>query len=180
MKTSRTTMVIAAQAVAIILLAWALVYYARDEWKIGQDDESEAMPAASRIAQSRGITVVNVAPAAQAAGGIATAPLAPVDIRAAVRGYALVVSLAPLMELESHYAVAQAQAAAARASLADTEAEFRRVKGLYEDRRNVSARELAAAEAAWRRDRALAEGGERAAGAVLAQMREQWGPVLEG
>lgn len=180
MKISRTTMVIAAQAVAIVLLAWALVYYARDEWKIGQDDETEGVPAASRISQAQGVTVVNVAPAAQAAGGITTALLAPVDVRATVRGYALVVSLAPLIDLSSRFAVAQSQAAAARASLADTGAEFRRVKGLYEDRRNVSARELAAAEAAWRRDQALAEGAQRAAEAALAAMREQWGPVLAG
>jgi hypothetical protein len=174
----RSRVLIAFQSVLIVLLAWALVYYARDEWKIGGDKEDEAVKSVSRSSVEEGRGIVTLPQKAQAASGIETAPLSAVEVAPSYEGYGLVMNLQPLIELRGRYFAARSEAVSARASLNNTSAEYKRLAALFEDDRNVSERAVQAAEAAWKADQARVGASEQLSAAVLDTMKNQWGNAL--
>ena len=176
----RSALIIGLQTVVIVLLAWALVFYARDEWKFGTDKDDESIKTTSRTSVKEGRPSVKLSEQAQAASGIVTEPMKPVSAAPEYRAYGIVMNLQPLIELRARYSTARSEAMSAGAALANSTSEYKRLMALLRDDRNVSERVVQAAEATWKSDQARLTAAEQLAANTLDSMRNQWGNTLSG
>lgn len=134
------------------IVVWSLLQGKRD---IGK---GEATPAATqRVAVVNGMTVVTLATATQAQSGIRTEPLSITNDRAEMAAYGTVLDLQPLLDLRARYALAQADADVAQATLAASRQEYERSRLLYQDNQNVSLKTYQAVQAAYLSDQAKSE-----------------------
>lgn len=171
--------IIGLMALVIAALAFALVFYARDELRWAADRPEEAIETASGVKDDDdGEPVVTVTPASQKASGILTVPLTVATARASSDVYGTVVNLQPLYELRGRYLAAAAEARALRSTVAASRAEYDRTRRLYEDDRNLSQRALQSAEAQWKSDLGRLQAAEQTSASLLDTMRATWGPTL--
>src|SRR5262245_33019461 len=147
MKPDRRTLIIGVQMLLIIGLSWALVFFARDEWQMGEKRDDESIQTPSRAAIKEGIPTVRLDPKTQRASGIETRPIVAISAPSDTAAYAMVVNPQSLFDLRSRYLAARAEVEAARAALARSSAERDRARALFADDRNVSQSALQAAEA---------------------------------
>ena len=180
MKQDRRSLIIGIQTLLIIALSWALVFFARDEWKLGAKREDEAVSSPSRAAVKAGIPTVRLDAKVQQASGIETRPIAPASAPPDTAVYAMVANLQPLFDLRSRYLSARAEADAARSALSRSSAELGRARALFADDRNVSQSALQSAEAAARTDEARLQAAQHNATSLAGTLRAEWGPVVAG
>lgn len=155
------------------IVVWSLLQGKRD---IGK---GEATPAATqRVAVVNGMTVVTLATATQAQSGIRTEPLSITNDRAEMAAYGTVLDLQPLLDLRARYALAQADADVAQATLAASRQEYERSRLLYQDNQNVSLKTYQAVQAAYLSDQAKSEAARLNAQNIQAVMRQQFGTTL--
>ena len=131
-----------------------------------------------RVATVGGRTVVTLDAATMRNGGIETALLPETRIRVPVTGYGTVLDLRPLADLASRVVTARADRDIAAARLAASGTAYRRAKGLYHDRQNISAAQFQAAEAALRIDQAGLTAAESRLSTVGMTAIQAWGPIL--
>jgi hypothetical protein len=180
MRATRNTLVIAVMAVSIAALAYALVYFARDEFNQGAKRADDDIPASSAVTLDKGYAVVRVSAESQLASGIVVAGLETVRSAEYAEVYGTVLNLQPLLELRGRYRIAVAEAEGLRAASANSRADYLRLKQLFADERNVSERALQSAESQWQSDSARFAATELNAASLLDQLRVVWGPVLAG
>jgi hypothetical protein len=180
MKPDRRTLIIGTQMLLIIALSWALVFFARDEWLMGEKRDDEAVPAPTRTATKEGRPTVRLDVKAQRASGIETRPIRSTSAPSDTVAYAMVVNLQPLFELRSRYLAARTEVEAARAALARSSAEEDRARALFADDRNVSQSAAQSAVAARRTDQARLEAAQHSTDSLAGNLRVEWGPVLAG
>src|SRR5262245_9212193 len=178
MKRDARNTVIAVMAVAIALLVWALIYFARDELGLTEERAEDEIAAESKVAAKDGYAAVRVSRASQEASGLAVRPLASARIEGAAEVYGVVVDPTPLFDLRARYLAAAGNARALRATAASSADEHRRLKLLFEDDRNVAERAVLAAEAQSRSDQARLVAAEQAAASLVDALRAEWGPVI--
>jgi hypothetical protein len=180
MKPGLVQAVIAVMACVIAVLAWTVVYYARDEWGLGEPAYEDKIESVSHATQIDGRPVVRLSTASQAASGIAVRPLEAAASEESVEAYGVVVNIQPLLDTRGRYLVAAGEARARRAALAAAEAEFKRMQVLFRDDRNVSEQALRNAEARFRSESAQLAAAEAALGALDSALRSAWGDVVAG
>src|SRR5262245_52542324 len=178
MKRDARNTVIAVMAVAIALLVWALIYFARDELGLTEERAEDEIAAESKVAAKDGYAAVRVSRASQEASGLAVRPLASARIEGAAEVYGVVVDPTPLFDLRARYLAAAGNARALRAAAASSADEHRRLKALFADDRNASERAVLAAEAQWRGDQARLAAADQAAAALADALRAEWGTVI--
>ncbi|MGH8728463.1 MAG: hypothetical protein ACREV9_09955 [Burkholderiales bacterium] len=163
----------------IIALTWALVYYARDEWGLGEyREDEEEIEATSRVSNEKGKTTLDIPKPAQQASGITTAPLQKAGFNSAATVYGVVTDLTGLIELRTRYRTAKAEADVVRAQIASSAAEYKRLNTLFQDDRNVSARAVQSAQAQWQADKAKLAAADNLAANISDNMVASWGQVL--
>ncbi len=175
MKLDRSTLLIAIMAAIIAVLAWALVYFARDELNLQAEGQEEAIPTPSTVGSDGGFATVSVTTESQKATGLTTASLQGARGEATADVYGVVVDLQPLFDARGRYLVAVAEARGLRAVADNSHEEYDRVRKLYEDERNISERAMQAARAQWQSDEARVAAMQRSAGALYDAMRTMWG-----
>ncbi len=175
---SRVLAIIALQAVLIIGLTWALVYFARDEYNAIVEREEEEIETPSRVSTQEGAALIKLSVQEQRANGIETRPLQARSAGSSAQAFGTVVDLAPLFDARAKHQAVLDEARVVRAQLARSEAEYRRADALFKDDRSVSERVLQDAQAAWRSDQARLAASNRAAAQLAAGMRQQWGELL--
>ncbi|MHB1654813.1 MAG: efflux RND transporter periplasmic adaptor subunit [Burkholderiales bacterium] len=146
----------------------------------GQKDSDEKPSIASNtgMAQTNGVPVVTVNPAAQLQSGIRTALLTPVNYRQEIIAYGSALDLQPLIDYRSRFAAAVGASATARATAAASQAEYERNRTLYADNRNVSLKAVQTAQAAATADRAKAESAALNETDLRAAITQQFGKTL--
>jgi len=174
----KVTIIIALQALIIVILFWVLVFYGKDEYEAYTQADEEQIPTPSRVSTDKGSTVVTLGPRTQQQSDIRTAPLQTGTHQDNFYSYGVVVSIEPLIELRSRYLAAKADANVARAALANSRQEHQRLLELNRDNRNVSDRAVIAAEAAWKADEARLLAAENAVSSLRDSIRQSWGEVL--
>ncbi|HEY3325853.1 MAG TPA: hypothetical protein VGK14_01640 [Novimethylophilus sp.] len=174
----KALIIISLQAVVIVVLAWMLVFYGKDEYEAYQRRDDEEIKTASHVAAEKGASVVSLSAEAQQASGIAVEALHSASHQAQLTSYGSVIGIEPLVELRTRYLAARAEAGAVRASIASTQQDYQRLQALNRDNRNVSDRAVQAAEAAWKADEARLAAAETQAGGIRDSMRQQWGDAL--
>lgn len=168
------------QGLAIIALIWALIYFARDEWKLydAHDDDEVAVP--TRVLQKEGGAAhVRLTAAAQSASGIALGAVRAGTGHAVAESPAQVLDIEALLDLRTRWQAAQAETTRLRAQLVRSEAEFARVKALFEDNRNMSERAFQSAAAQLAQDRGLLDAARAQAEGLRAQLLQGWGALGE-
>lgn len=170
--------IIAVMACVIAVLAWTLVYYARDEWGLGESAYEEEIESASNATQIDGRPVVRLSAPSQLASGIALRPLEAAASEESVEAYGVVVNIQGLLDTRGRYLVALGEARARRAALAAAETEFKRMQLLFRDDRNVSEQALRNAEARFRSESAQLAAADAALGALDSALRSAWGDVI--
>lgn len=178
MKPSRSNLIIALMAIVIAALSFALVFYARDEFKLTAEHRDDDIPSRSAVTTDGGFAVVRVSGESQRASGIVTTGLAAARSEAAAEVYGVVLNPQPLLDLRSRYLIAAAEARGLSALSANSRAEFERLKKLFDDDRNISERALLSAESQWQGNQARLAAAERSVAMLLDDLRVNWGPLL--
>ncbi|MGH8632032.1 MAG: hypothetical protein ACREU7_14890 [Burkholderiales bacterium] len=167
-------------ASVIAALVWALVYYARDEWGLGEQAYEEEIDSGSTATQIEGRAIVRLSGASQAASGVAVGPLQAAASEQSIEAYGVVVNIQALLDTRGRYLVALGETRARGAALAAAEADYQRMQLLYRDDRNVSEQALRNAEARFRSESAQLAAAEAALGALGNALRGAWGEVIAG
>lgn len=173
-----------AQTVLLIVVAWAGVYFARDEYQLATagsapTDDDEGLTARSAAGtDAAGVPTVRLAAAAQRNVGLEVARAAEGTLAGGMPVSATVLDVAPLIELQGRLRAARSELASLEAQARASAAERERVQALYDDDRNASARALEAARAAAAADAARVQGGRAALAALQEGARAQWGEAL--
>lgn len=136
--------------------------------------------APSRLSTQDGERVVTLDRTTRDKSGIVVAPLDAISHQEALKAYGVVVELQNFIDLRSRYAAAKAQAGKTEAALETSRKTYERLKGLYENNRNISDKALQAAEGTWRSDRADAEAAQETLHTLENTGRQQWGEALAG
>ena len=178
MKLTRSAIIIAVMALIIAVLAWALVYYARDELQLQAEGMADEIPTASTVGSEGGFSTVTVSPESQAASGIETAKLAPARGQATAEVYGTVIDLHALFDLRGRFLASVSEAQGLRAVAENSRGEYERVRKLYEDDRNIAERTMLAAQAQWKSDEARALATRQSAASLRDALRSGWGPVV--
>lgn len=174
----KVALIIALQAFLIIMLAWMLVFYGKDEYEAFTQGAEEEIETPSHVAMEAGSTIVTLSPATQAQSDIRTTLLEAGTHQDGFYSYGSVVSIEPLIALRTQYLAAKAEANVSRASLGNSRREHERLLQLNQDNRNISERAVTAAEAVWRADEAKVTAAESAASGIRANIRQAWGETL--
>jgi hypothetical protein len=177
-KPARSTLVIAAMGVIIAVLAWAVVYFARDELELRSQAQEEEIATASAVSADGGYAVVTVDRESQQASGLQTAPLQAARSQAAIEVYGVVVDPRPLVEGRARLMALTGEREALRVAAANAQGEYQRLQRLYEDERNVAERAVLAAQAQWQGEQARVVALDQQIAAMRDQLRSSWGPVL--
>lgn len=170
-----------AQSVVLVLVGWAGVYFARDEFLLateadeGEEIRTSASPAADDEA---GVPTVKLSAAAQRNVGIELATPQPATLAGQTELPATVLDAQALAELHGRLQAARHELAAAGAVAAASGAEQQRVQGLYDDDRNASRRALEAATAQAAADAARQRAAQAALTALRDGARASWGPRI--
>lgn len=174
----KTLIIIILQTVIIVVLAWVLVFYGKDEFEAYQRQDDEEISPPSHVATEKGSVVVTLSAEAQKASGIATEALKSASHQSQLVSYGTVVGIEPLTDLRARYLAARADAGVVRASMTNTQQDYQRLQALNRDNRNVSDRAVQVAEAAWKADEARLAAAETQAAGVRDNLRQQWGETL--
>jgi hypothetical protein len=174
----KALVIIILQAVVIVSLAWALVFYGKDEYEVAQQADDKEISSPSRVSEENGATVVTLTTASQKASGITTTALQSASHQNELLSYGSVVGIEPLTDLRARYQAALADANVIRASISNTQQDYQRLKALNSDNKNVSDHAVQVAEAAWKADQARLAAAETQAAGIRDNMRQQWGDIL--
>ena len=174
----KTAIIIGLQTVIIVVLAWVLVFYGKDEFEAYQHKDSEEISPPSHVSQEQGAIIVTLSGEAQKTSGIATETLKSATHQSEQVSYGTVIGIEPLTDLRARYLTARADAGGIRASIVNTQQDYQRLQVLNRDNRNVSDRAVQAAEAAWKSDEARLAAAETQAAGIRDSLRQQWGETL--
>jgi hypothetical protein len=172
--------VVAVMAVIIALLAWALIYYSRDELGTQAEKHEDQIKTVSTAGVEDGRPVVRISAESQRAAGIAVQLLESAKRESAQNAYGLVMNMQPLAELRGRYLAAAAESRAARATLAAAESESRRMEMLFRDDRNVSEQAMKSAQARYQSEFARQAAADQAAISIRDAIRGAWGETVTG
>ena len=174
----RLTIVVVILFAIIVVLAWALVYYARDEIAALSSDKDDAAAIAPRVVAADGVIRVHVSRKAQQGSAIVTRPLVAYSLQARTEIYGSVISIQALVEQRARYLAAQNEIKVVQASLTRSAAEYQRMQELFRDRQMVSLRAVQAAESEWKSDQAKHASSESEVANIRAAVRQQWGEAM--
>jgi hypothetical protein len=172
--------VVAVMAVIITLLAWALIYYSRDELGTQAEKRDDRIKTVSTAGAEDGRPVVRISGDSQKAAGIATQTPKPATREAASEAYGIVMNLQPLAEMRGRYLAAVAESRAARATVASAESDYRRMEALFRDDRNVSEQAMKAAQARYQAEVARQAAADLAVAGIRDAIRGAWGEAVTG
>lgn len=178
MTSRRLLYVIGILLVIVVLLAWALVYYARDE--IAAMNAEDEKPAANSVAplSSDGVPIVRVSKKTQQGSAIVTRPLEAFNLQSRAEIYGSVVSIQSLIEQRTRFIAAQNEIRVVQASLSRSSAEYQRMRILFRDKQMVSLRAVQAAESDWKSDQAKRAASDSEVVNIRNALRQQWGEIL--
>jgi hypothetical protein len=142
----------------------------------GQDEETARTP--SRVTVRNGETVIRLTAGDRSRAGIETETLKPARERREITAPAVVLDVESLVNLAAGYATAQANLRQAENNLSVSEVEFERLKGLYSDQQNVSAKSFQAAEGTFKNDRDAAAMARKNLEFQMAALRQSWGDEI--
>lgn len=132
----------------------------------------------SRVATQNGQTIVTLDAATQTRSGIEVATLKAASHRPELSANAVVLPVEDLTTLRNSYLTAASQVEKAKAALDVSREEYKRLKELYQDNQNASAKAFQGAEGAWRSDETSLMAARDSLALNESLVRQTWGTVL--
>jgi hypothetical protein len=172
--------ILALQALIIVILFWMLVFYGKDEFEAGHEEDEEVISAPSLVSTEHGAVTVTLSPQAQEQSGIAVTRLEGASHRGEIVANGGVVGIDELLDQRKNFLAALAEADVVRASISSKRQEYERLEQLNHDNRNVSDRAVEAALASWKAEEARLAAAATDANNWRDAMRQQWGATLAG
>ena len=179
----KATMVIAMQAILIILLFWFMVYFAKDEFETastGGTEESinSTSLVSNNSTQDKGAATLLLSKASQQQSGIKTIALSSTQHQASTASFASVEGVDSLLEMRARYLTAMADSNVIRSSLASKQQNAQRMQLLNQDDKNVSDSAVQEAWASLHAEQARLSASQTLAKGIRDSMQQQWGSVL--
>lgn len=170
-----------AQTVLLVLAAWVAAYFARDEFllataALGEEEIPGSAPPTTD--EGEGVPTVRLSAAAQRQVGIEVAAPEQAQRAGGTELPATVLDVQPLVDLHGRLQAARHEHAATLAAANASEAERRRVQGLFDDDRNASQRALELATAQAAADAARAQAARTALDTLRDQAQAGWGATV--
>lgn len=144
------------------------------------EDQEEAIHAPSRVSVVNGETVITLDAGTQTRLGITVSPLVAVNTRLRAPAAATVLSAQGLVTLRNTYVAAEAQVETAQVQLAVSSREYQRLKTLYAEDQNISAKAFQAAQGTLRTNRANFDAAQKALEIASSAVQQSWGGVVAG
>ncbi len=142
------------------------------------DKDDQEQQTSARVIVKNGRTVIRLTDAGQARAGIKTISLKPERERKEIAAPAVVLDATSLLNLASSYAAAQGNLRKARNDVTVSRAEYKRLKALYANQENVSAKVLEAAEGKFNNDQESVAMARRNLNFQSAALRQSWGNAV--
>jgi len=158
------------------ILVWAFLQ-GRDE-AATEAAQERPVKVPGRASTENGETVVTLDAGTQARNGIEVTTLRPASHRQELRANALVLPVQDLTTLRNNYLTSEAQVEKAKAALDVSSREYQRLKELYQDNQNASAKALQAAEGAWRADEVTLKAARDSLTLSESLVRQTWGSTV--
>jgi hypothetical protein len=179
----KATMVIAMQAILIILLFWFMVYFAKDEFETastGGTEESinSTSLVSNNSTQDKGAATLLLSKASQQQSGIKTIALSSTQHQASTASFASVEGVDSLLEMRARYLTAMADSNVIRSSMASKQQNAQRMQLLNQDDKNVSDSAVQEAWASLHAEQARLSASQTLAKGIRDSMQQQWGSVL--
>jgi hypothetical protein len=174
----KLTLIIALQAMLIIVLFWVLIFYGKDEYEAYQNSQEEEIESPSRVTEKSGISIVHLPLETQQNSGIKTAKVNSAQFQGEIKSFGNVVSIDSLIEAKTHYINLKTNTNVARANSQKNLQQYQRLKTLNEDDKNVSDRAVQEALALVNTDNANIKSSELQIKALQNSMKLQWGESL--
>ena len=143
-----------------------------------EDNEGSSASALQRVFTDRGVTYIKLDTNTQKAIGLQTRVLKPALYRASIRAYGQVMGLSNLLNSYRQLVNAQAKIYQSRTQLDASQAEYRRLNGLYRHQQNVSTKAVQMARATWQFDQASVRSAKAQKFAVISETQARWGTLI--
>lgn len=170
--------IIVVQAIIIITLFWVLVFYGRDEYEAFQDQQNEEIAGPEHVSTKNGVTEIKLSPNVIAHNGILIAPLKPASYQNQLNSLGTVLNIQPLIDSKTQYEQLQTQLALVQSGVSTHQAQYKRLKQLNADDKNVSDKLLQEALAVINADQAQISALNQQLKSSLNSIQSQWGTVL--
>ncbi|CAN6133415.1 hypothetical protein MCETRH20_00665 [Methylophilaceae bacterium] len=179
----KATMVIAVQAILIILLFWFMVYFAKDEFETASSGGAEesinsTSLLSSNSAEDKGAATLLLSKASQQQSGIKTVALSSTQHQASTASFASVEAVDSLLEMRTRYLSAMADSNVIRSSMASKQQNAQRMQLLNQDDKNISDSAAQEAWASLHAEQAKLSASQTLAKGIRDSMHQQWGSVL--
>ena len=179
----KATMVIAIQAILIILLFWFMVYFAKDEFETASSNGTEdginsTSLLSSNSAEDKGAATLLLSKASQQQSGIKTIALSSTQHQASTASFASVEAVDSLLEMRTRYLTAIADSNVIRSSMANKQQNAQRMQLLNQDDKNISDSAVQEAWASLHAEQAKLSASQTLAKGIRDSMHQQWGSVL--
>jgi len=179
----KATMVIAIQAILIILLFWFMVYFAKDEFETASSNGAEdginsTSLLSSNSAKDKGAATLLLSKASQQQSGIKTIALSSTQHQASTASFASVEAVDSLLEMRTRYLTAMADSNVIRSSMANKQQNAQRMQLLNQDDKNISDSAVQEAWASLHAEQAKLSASQTLAKGIRDSMHQQWGSVL--
>lgn len=172
----RAALAAAAGLSLIALIIWGFIQ-GRSE-AASERERERPVKSPPRVSVASGENLITLDSATQTRGGIVIMRLDSASSREEIRAFGTVVDLQGLTDLRSRYTSAFADAERAHASLEASKREYERLRVLYQDNQNISAKTLEAAGATLKSDEATAEATITPLRSLEVTARQDWGPTI--
>lgn len=168
---------VAVVAIAALILAFAQTGKSHeDEQK--EDRTGEAVRSPAHVSSQDGQVLLTMDASTQALSGIKVDTLHSTTHRPEVRASAVVLPTQDLTDLRKSYLSAATEVEKAKLSLNVSRQEYERMKALYQEDQNASAKAMQAAEATWRTDEANLRAAQNGITLAESTVRQNWGGVI--
>ena len=174
----KLSLIIALQALLIIVLFWVLIFYSKDEYEAYQNRHEDEIASPNRVAENNGMSIVSLSAATQQNSGITTAKVVNSTFEGKLKSTGTVIAIDRLIEAKANYLQAKSEIALANAASGNNLQQYQRLKTLNEDDKNVSDRAVQEALAAVNSDKAKISAAELQLNNLKSAVKLQWGEAL--
>lgn len=143
-----------------------------------QDDEEEAIKTPSHVSSQNGQVVIRLSSKTQSLVRISTAPLPLAREQQQMTAPAVVIPVQDLVSLVTTYAAGQATLRKAENDLGVSRREYERLKNLFTNQQNASAKTYQAAEGLFQNDQTDVAAARQSLELQAATLRQNWGETV--
>ncbi len=132
--------IITIQALLIVVLFWLFIFYAQDEYEDFRTEQKEEIEGIDRVTENDGISIINLSTAVQKNSGIRTTKVDTTQFSGEIKSFGNVVALDTLTDARADYLTLQTELRAVNQSNKQNLIQYKKLKILNADDKNVSDR----------------------------------------